>query len=447
MEQLKRNIKEETSQFQQQVLNHQAHQNSLTSSDQFDSNKSYISQWLDNLVDHLLNRILSILHFNNNEQYISNTFEYHFLMTIAQQLNSNLLNSQILTSSQNASSKARSSSTPYNLIKPNSLSTNLFNTNDFSTALSLIIAIGLIFIFLNLFLFLLFYVYRKRKANKKANKKDDLQKQTDDSNNLKLNNQQKKARKKQQSIDSATVAGNLDGNRNTVNSFLPMASSMANTITNSLTNAYQANQTTDQTANAIYGPTIQHTYYYNNVTNNDLNCLSANNANTNTTLGQSTNLNNALTSTLNRRADLEFSDYCSSTDEQQHLCIYNTTDRTGNSSLLKVQSQNAQNNDLNRSSVNSDTNSNGQHSTLNSTFNCLSQNSQLSGISCQCDNCNTIRNLNPNSPLTNQLLNNNSIITGQAALLNGNLVNLVNSGLCDNQSCNLTVIHEFEERL
>lgn len=435
MEQLKRNIKDESIVFQQQVLNSNLNhnQNSNSLADQSDpsskSTSSYLNQWLDNLMERLINRILSILHFNNNPSTISNTFEYHFLMTIAQQLNSNTLTNTIL--SPNASSNARSSSTPYNLIKPHSLSNGLFNTNDYSTALSLIIAIGLILLLLNLFVFLVVYVHRKRKANR--TKKDEQKQQTNDLNKL---NKHKKIGNKKQSIDSTNLDLSNRTNTNATSSYLPMTSTLT---ANSMTNAYSANQ---QTANTIYGPSVQaQHYYYNNVTSNDLNCLT----NTNNGTGQTSTLNNtlnsALNNTMNRRGELDFSDYCCSSADEQHLCIYNTAnDRAGNNSLLKVQTNNNlnTNNELNRCSANSDAtnNSNGQ----NSTINCLSQNSQLSGISCQCDNC-LIHTLNSNSPLTN------SIVTGQATLLNANLVNLVNSGLCDSNQCNLTVIHEFEERL
>lgn len=440
MEQLKRAIKEESGTFQQQILNSNLNQNSnsLTADQQSDPSKSLLNQWLNNLIERLISRIMSVLHFNNNPTSVSNTFEYHFLMTIAQQLtNSNLLNSNMLT--QNASSKARSSSTPYNLInKPHSLSISLFNTNEYSATLSLIIAIGLLLLLFNVLVFLVVYVHKRRKANK--TNKDEQPK--DDG---KANKQQSKKARKKSSIDS--TAANLDA-RNTT-SYLPMSTNLTNSITNSISNAYAANQTTGPSA--IYGQ-AQHTYYYNNVSNNDLTCLPTNVSNVNTGQ-QTTTLNNTLTNTLNRRGELDFSDYCCSSADEQHLCIYNTTaDRTGNGALLKLQqakgtmnnslNPNNLNSDLNRCSANSDTNSNGQHSTVN----CLSQNSQLSGISCQCDNCTTIHTLNSNSPLTNQLLN-NGIVTSQATLLNANLVNFVNSGLCDSNQCNLTVIHEFEERL
>ena len=438
MEQLKRSIKEEASAFQQQILNSNLNQNSNSPADQQSdpSPKSYLGQWLDNLIERLISRTLSILHFNNNPSTVSNTFEYHFLMTIiAQQLSSNSLNSNLLNAnsvlSPNASSKARSSSTPYNLIKPHGLSNSLFNANDYSMALSLVIAIGLMLLLLNVVVFVAVYAHRRRKANraKKEERKDET-------SNGKANSSQKKPRKKA-SIDSTN--NNLDGSgRNGTTSYLPMSGNLAN----QLTNAYSSNQPTNQTGPAsIYGPTaVPHTaYYYNNVTNGDLNCLTA----ASVTGGQQTSALTALnSSTLRRGAELDFSDYCCSSANEQHLCIYNSSDRTGASGANALNSNNL-NTDLNRCSTNSDTtNSNGQHSTVN----CLSQNSQLSGISCQCDNCTTIHTLNSNSPLANQLLN-NSLVAGQATLLNANLVNLVNSGLCDSNQCNLTVIHEFEERL
>lgn len=445
MEQLKRSIKEEANAFQQQILNsnlnHQS--NSLADQQSDPSSKSYLTQWLDNLVERLISRTLSILHFNNNPSTVSNTFEYHFLMTIiAQQLsstaaaaaNSNLLNGNSMLSS-NASSKARSSS--YNLIKPHGLSNSLFNANDYSMALSLVIAIGLMLLLLNIVVFVTVYAHRKRKANraKKEERKDD-------SSNGKANNATQKKPRKKASIDSTN--NNLDSSRNSVGttSYLPMSGSLANQLTNSLANAYSTNQQTNQSGPAsIYGPSaVPHTaYYYNSVTNNDLNCLTA----ANVTGGQQASALNALNNgTLRRGGELDFSDYCCSSANEQHLCIYNSADRTGAAAgaTLNANSLNA-NTDLNRCSTNSDTtnSANGQHSTVN----CLSQNSQLSGISCQCDNCTTIHTLNSNSPLANQLLN-NGLVAGQAALLNANLVNLVNSGLCDSNQCNLTVIHEFE---
>lgn len=438
MEQLKRGVKEEANAFQQQILNSNLNQHSNSLADQqSDPSKSYLSQWLDSLVERLISRTLSILHFNNNPSTVSNTFEYHFLMTIiAQQLSATNLNSNLLNAnsilSPNASSKARSSSTPYNLIKPHGLSNVLFNANDYSMALSLVIAIGLMLLLLNIVVFVAVYAHRKRKANRA--KKDERK---DETSNGKANNPQKKPRKKA-SIDSTN--NNPDASRSGTTSYLPISGNLANPLTNSLANAYSANQQTNQTGPAsIYGPgAVPHTAYYYN-TNSDLNCLTAAGGPT-SALNALNTLNN---STLRRGAELDFSDYCCSSANEQHLCIYNSADRTGGAPGNTLNSLSANGTDLNRCSTNSDaTNSNGQHSTAN----CLSQNSQLSGISCQCDNCTTIHTLNSNSPLANQLLN-NSLVTGQATLLNANLVNLVNSGLCDSNQCNLTVIHEFEERL
>lgn len=445
MEQLKRSIKEEANAFQQQILNSNLnqHSNSLADQQSDPSTKSYLSQWLDNLVERLISRTLSILHFNNNPSTVSNTFEYHFLMTIiAQQLSASNANGVLPNGglSPNASSKARSSSTPYNLIKPHGLSNALFNAADYSMTLSLVIAIGLLMLLVNIVVVVVVYAFRRRKTSRS---KKEERKQADDASNGKANNPQKQKPRKKPSIDSTN--NNLDArNSGGQTSYLPMSGSLANQLTNSLANAYSANQTNQSGPASIYGPaSVPHTaYYYNNVTNGDLNCLTASNVNS----GQQTSALNALNTlnngTLRRGGELDFGDYCCSSANEQHLCIYNSSDRTataGNS--LNANNLSAAT-DLNRCSTNSDTtNSNGQHSTVN----CLSQNSQLSGISCQCDNC-TIHTLNSNSPLANQLLN-NSLVAGQATLLNANLVNLVNSGLCDSNQCNLTVIHEFEERL